>query len=579
MARRNPYPTLRQGVRVISGRYGAGEVVAGGVFKDKTWADSRGDYVRVRYDRPLWDGSHVLATLGHELVVVGAPERDVTDGLRRNPGKTYDERLAFCTAFAKRTGSRFELEHPDALESTIEEYMELMRSGRREGTAWGQAFIRAARKAGFWTRKKEAASWFNPPSDYPLQFAPGFAGGALAQHVGHACRAIGPGTVVAGDAVVDVACSCGGSFRASWMALRPFPVSRPRRANPSWSSSTRPVRYEVMTLDNFADLYHTRFQGSLAEAQAEASRIAPEARGKHARIMAVYSDRSMSSGEWSDEYSVVRANPLLMTVNPTPRTKAQWAAFIEREKKAGAAIKPGFSTMLAEGRMRHSVPTITPYTGPPLFCSNPHTRSVPATRHVEFNDRESGLRRISLLCDSCAEGLLKNRGRGWDSPPRRQRRNPMLMVVTGNPPANVEKVKRAWKQFHHHDFNGQVRTLPPIPGGPKTMFALGTCVALDFGTGDARPSGSRPLVCCDPTDDSLWIVATNAGMNLSACAGKTLKALTYAPVRASGKEKNVDFRHDFHRPLPHLKPIGRAGKCKAALLDGGRYYVKDWIYE
>jgi hypothetical protein len=142
----------------------------------------------------------------------------------------------------------------------------------------------------------------------------------------------------------------------------------------------------------------------------------------------------------------------------------------------------------------------------------------------------------------------------------------------------VERVKEAWAKFHHHAFNGAVRRLPSIPGGPSVVFALGECVALDFGTGDARPKGRRPLVCCDPSDDSLWLVAQGGGLNLAKCSGMPLHALTYAPVRASGKE-DADFRHSFDKPLPRLKAIGSARACKAALLDGGRYFVRDWIYE
>jgi len=161
---------------------------------------------------------------------------------------------------------------------------------------------------------------------------------------------------------------------------------------------------------------------------------------------------------------------------------------------------------------------------------------------------------------------------------RAQRRNPVLMLVTANPPSGaVARVKAAWRKFHHHEFNGRVRSMPPIPGGPSAVFALGECVALDFGTGDARPKGKRPIVVCDPTDDSLWLVAQGPGLNLALCHGKRLHAITYAPVAASGKE-DADFRHEFENPLPTLRAVGNPGKCRAALVAGGDYTVRDWIY-
>ena len=73
-------------------------------------------------------------------------------------------------------------------------------------------------------------------------------------------------------------------------------------------------------------------------------------------------------------------------------------------------------------------------------------------------------------------------------------------------------------------------------------------------------------------------MAQGSGLNLSRCHGKALHALTYDPVRTSGKE-DADYRHEFERPLPRLKAIGKASSCKAALLDGGRYFTRDWIYE
>lgn len=163
--------------------------------------------------------------------------------------------------------------------------------------------------------------------------------------------------------------------------------------------------------------------------------------------------------------------------------------------------------------------------------------------------------------------------------PRRRRENPTLMLVTANPPAaEVERVKAAWARFHQRrEFAGKVRQLAPIPGGPSTVFALGTCVSLDFGTGPARCQGTRPLVCYDPSDKSLWIIATGPAMNLSRCAGRALHALTYDPIASSGKE-DADFVHSFDRPLPRLRPVGNAGRCRAAMLDGGVYTVSSWIY-
>jgi hypothetical protein len=259
-------------------------------------------------------------------------------------------------------------------------------------------------------------------------------------------------------------------------------------------------------------------------------------------------------------------------------------AALEADEMAGELVRRGEASQVAvyfEGRYRATVPVAGDRTH-----SNPRAHSLEDLRTMlvyakarevdsDFRVRMDGRADVARLTAAIKRAEKRDR----PNPRRRRRSNPLLMIV-GNPPtATVERVRKAWARFHHHAFDGKVRKLEAIPGGPSCVFALGTCVALDFGTGDARPSGPRPLVCCDPSDQSLWLVAAGAPMKLTACARRPVHALTYAPVASSGKEKHADFRHEFERPLPVLKPVGDAARCRAALLDGGRYRVDDWIYD
>lgn len=166
---------------------------------------------------------------------------------------------------------------------------------------------------------------------------------------------------------------------------------------------------------------------------------------------------------------------------------------------------------------------------------------------------------------------------------RRTRTNPGLLLVTGNPrnesaERRRERLERAWCHFHQRErFDGSVTDVGPVPGAPATAFVLGRLVAIDLGDGEQEFAGGAPFLCASPDDDSLWIVARDT-MNLAAQRARAVTSVTYDPVRTSGKDR-AHYRHDFHAPRPTLAPIGGARSCRAALLDGGRYYVTDWIHE
>ncbi len=265
----------------------------------------------------------------------------------------------------------------------------------------------------------------------------------------------------------------------------------------------------------------------------------------------------------------IRADYLATSVE---RERENVARQIQDVRGRIAQWQPG--TLPNPGRRRN--PLLMTVTGNPGRCpvgKKPPCKGKPCrecrlcgrvvcARHANLvsNDGKTG------ICFSCAIT-------------RRKLPNPTLMLVTANPPGGrADAVRKAWSRFHQRDrFSGKVRSLPPIPGGPSCVFALGYCDSIDFGSGDAKPKGPRPLLCCDPSDDSLWLVAEKAPMDLSRCAGLGLKAITYDPVASSGKEDAL-FHHDFDAPRPKLKVIGNPARARAALIQGGVYRVDDWIY-
>jgi hypothetical protein len=281
---------------------------------------------------------------------------------------------------------------------------------------------------------------------------------------------------------------------------------------------------------------------------------------------------------------VARRNPLLMTVGGNPRRRSRNPSFDEGE-------------LVLVGGTRFKV---TRHVGSKLGTTTWWLTGAKGSRWVArpYLDPHGDVMEAVSMSGSAGRPLLDKYGRkvevevvhgklrrrastspapAWAKPmaARMEMSNPTLMIVAGNPPDSA--VAAAWGRFHQRRaFDGRKISLPAIPGGPATMFALGWCDSLDFGAGDAKCAGARPLVCCDPSDQSLWIVAQKSAMNLSRCKGKALKALTYDPVAESGKEDAL-FRHDFDSPRPRLAPVGDAARCRAALLEGGRYTVTDWI--
>lgn len=255
----------------------------------------------------------------------------------------------------------------------------------------------------------------------------------------------------------------------------------------------------------------------------------------------------------------LRSNPLLMTVGANPRRRRENGAQDVYRRITDPAWPTRVRRWYNDSDQAGREDILTTYGG--IAAAN-------VERLARFGFDHLGRDLQNEIKRNMAE---------HGEPPRPTRSNPTLMLVAANPPAGaIERVKRAWARFHHHAFNGKVRQLAPIPGGPSAVFALGHCDSMDFGTGDAKCKGTRPLLCYDPTDQSLWIVATGLAMNLSACKGRALKAITYDPIAASGKEDAL-FRHDFDTPRPTLEPVGNARRCRAAILQGGVYVVTDWI--
>lgn len=163
------------------------------------------------------------------------------------------------------------------------------------------------------------------------------------------------------------------------------------------------------------------------------------------------------------------------------------------------------------------------------------------------------------------------------SNPRRVRPNPALILVTGNPgPGTVE---RAWCKFHQRDvYDGRTESFGTIRGMPPFVFALGRCVSVEIDGVERKFGSPQPWLVCSPDDESLWI-CTKDVMNLgSDAAGRALSAITYDPTRESGKEPAY-YRHEFGSPRPTLTPVGNPHRCRAVILDGGAYKVRDWIHD
>lgn len=206
------------------------------------------------------------------------------------------------------------------------------------------------------------------------------------------------------------------------------------------------------------------------------------------------------------------------------------------------------------------------------------------------------------ICESCGSGVYRGDGRchlcgargaehtggnvwtcatclgeAQKSNPRRVRPNPALILVTGNPgPGTVE---RAWCKFHQRDvYDGRTESFGTIRGMPPFVFALGRCVSVEIDGVERKFGSPQPWLVCSPDDESLWI-CTKDVMNLgSDAAGRALSAITYDPTRESGKEPAY-YRHEFGSPRPTLTPVGNPHRCRAVILDGGAYKVRDWIHD
>ncbi len=157
--------------------------------------------------------------------------------------------------------------------------------------------------------------------------------------------------------------------------------------------------------------------------------------------------------------------------------------------------------------------------------------------------------------------------------------NPGLMIVLGNPRAKVkaeslEAAKKAWSRFHQRDaFDGRIRELRAVKGGPDVVVGIGFLQGIDLGDGEQSFSGSRPLLVYATGDQSLWIVSNDL-MDFGDASGRPFKSVTYDPWENSGKTPAY-YRHKFHHP----RPVARVVSRYAVMLDGGKYRVDDWLYE
>lgn len=157
------------------------------------------------------------------------------------------------------------------------------------------------------------------------------------------------------------------------------------------------------------------------------------------------------------------------------------------------------------------------------------------------------------------------------------RDNPGLILWSGNPPPEVPRaVEAAWCTFHGRDeFSGSIRDVGRIPGAPEYAFALGRLHALDVGHGDQSLRQGGVWVVAD-TRKKLWIVSERTPMDFRDLAGVEVVALTYTPMRSSGKDP-AHYQHHFENRLPVLAPVGPAARCRAVKLERGSYDVDDWI--
>lgn len=152
-------------------------------------------------------------------------------------------------------------------------------------------------------------------------------------------------------------------------------------------------------------------------------------------------------------------------------------------------------------------------------------------------------------------------------------------LVRPNPDAPAD-VRMAWEKFHFTDFDkARSVEIDSIPGVPEQLWALGQwqdCV-LEDGTRWSRrgkPGSPSPWLCHDTTDNSLWIVSIDP---LPAVRnGAKVKTIAYCTHSASDKDHAV-YEHKFHKPLPTIEIVKAKGYPLAALLQGGKYTVTDWI--
>lgn len=218
-------------------------------------------------------------------------------------------------------------------------------------------------------------------------------------------------------------------------------------------------------------------------------------------------------------------------------------------------------------------------------CSAKGTRqgSAPpfAYRHAEGR-AGAALPRAIDRCGYCGEpfhGMTCSRPRKNPGGGIVRSNPPLILVHAMNPPPPAE-LEAAWCRFHQRDeFAGKVVDIGDIPQAPKFTFALGRCQDIDLGDGPQKFS-PRPWLVCSPDDDSLWIVSDGDPMRLgSGVAGRALRAVTYDPMRSSGKDPAY-YRHKFDQPGPVLTPVGNPNECRAILLKGGNYRVagEEWIH-
>lgn len=227
-----------------------------------------------------------------------------------------------------------------------------------------------------------------------------------------------------------------------------------------------------------------------------------------------------------------------------------------RRKIEFAKESPTFQSMISRVRPIHEV-------GKPRAKCVGCGKSFPADAMSDWSDGK--------VCEACEDTAVY--GKAY----KPSRPNPSLILVTGNPgPGAVEK---AWCHFHQRDvYDGRTENFGVIRGMPPFVFALGRCVSVEIDGNERKFGSPKPWLVCSPDDESLWIVSKQV-MNLgSDAAGRRLTAVTYDPTRESGKEPAF-YRHEFSKPNPTMTPIGNAHRCRAVILDGGVYSVKDWIHD